>query len=508
MTAGAPAADAAEVPAPSRAYAWYALALLTGINLLNYLDRNVIFALFEPIKSTLAISDAQLGWLGSAYVLVFSIAAVPFGVMSDLRSRRAVIAFGVALWSLFTVLSGLVENYHQLFICRAAVGIGEAAFGAAAASLVADYFRDRKRAVAMGILSAGLVIGGGLGIWLGGKLADAYGWRTAFMLVGAPGFVCALLAARLRDPTRLLRPVQIRPYLRELKERGFSLARQFGPTLWGLGLASVVAILLDLRFGTDSRWDIAAFSMIAGAGFALNIWTWVRQIRARRIDETPFGGEMTSAFEEMLGALRRVLATPTLVYVFLGGAFISFGMNGLVGWAPTYVSRELGLSPADASDLLGWRLLVFGVLGTLAGGALADWLRSRTHAGRILTITFGMVVGGALAVVLLLLREMTWFRPVFSASIFFLTFYNGPIAAVIFDVVPARIGATVAGAYLLFIHLAGDAIALPLIGGLSDRFGIERAVLLLPVVAIIGGLVVLLGARTVGRDMATRRADG
>jgi sugar phosphate permease len=210
----------------------------------------------------------------------------------------------------------------------------------------------------------------------------------------------------------------------------------------------------------------------------------------------------------MLGALRRVLATPTLVYVFLGGAFISFGMNGLVGWAPTYVSRELGLSPADASDLLGWRLLVFGVLGTLAGGALADWLRSRTHAGRILTITFGMVVGGALAVVLLLLREMTWFRPVFSASIFFLTFYNGPIAAVIFDVVPARIGATVAGAYLLFIHLAGDAIALPLIGGLSDRFGIERAVLLLPVVAMIGGLVVLLGARTVGRDMATRRADG
>ncbi|HSE53384.1 MAG TPA: MFS transporter, partial [Gemmatimonadales bacterium] len=92
--------------APSRAYAWYALSLLSFINLLNYLDRNVIFALFEPIKEALRISDAQLGWLGSAYVLVFSVAAVPFGVMSDLRSRRAVIAFGVALWSLFTVLSG------------------------------------------------------------------------------------------------------------------------------------------------------------------------------------------------------------------------------------------------------------------------------------------------------------------------------------------------------------------------------------------------------------------
>lgn len=491
----------------TRAYAWYALVLLSFINLLNYLDRNVIFALFEPIKQALNISDAQLGWLGSAYVLVFSVAAVPFGVMSDLRSRRAVIAFGVALWSVFTVLSGLVDNYHQLFICRAAVGIGEAAFGAAAASLVADYFKEKKRAVAMGILSAGLVLGGGLGIWLGGKLAEAYGWRAAFMVVGAPGFVCAAMALRLKDPTRVLAPVRIRPYLRELKERGYSLARQFAPTLWGVALASVVAILLDIRFGADSRWDIAAFSMIAGAGFAINIVKWVQQIRANQIDETPFGGEMSSALDEMLGALRRVLRTPTLVYVFAGGALISFGMNGLVGWAPTYVTRELGISPADASDLLGWRLLVFGVLGTLAGGAMADWLRSRTSAGRIITIAFGMLLGGALAVVLLLLRDMAWFKVVFAASIFFLTFYNGPIAAAIFDVVPARIGATVAGAYLLFIHLAGDAIAFPLVGGLSDRFGIQRAVLLLPVVAMIGGLVVLMAVRTVGQDME-RRLDG
>ena len=83
-----PATTVAPVERPTRAYAWYALALLTFINLLNYLDRNVIFALFEPIKADLALSDVQLGWLGSAYVLVFSIAALPFGVMSDLRSRR------------------------------------------------------------------------------------------------------------------------------------------------------------------------------------------------------------------------------------------------------------------------------------------------------------------------------------------------------------------------------------------------------------------------------------
>lgn len=486
----------------SRIYAGYALGLLTFINLLNYLDRNVIFALFEPIKADLALTDAQLGWLGSAYVLVFSIAALPFGVMSDLRSRRAVIAFGVALWSLFTVLSGMVETYAQLFICRAAVGIGEAAFGAAAASLVADYYSKRGRAVAMGILAAGLVLGGGLGIWLGGILADAYGWRVAFMVVGAPGFVCAILAMRLRDPTRQLAPVVVRPYVREMKEQGLSLVRQFLPSIAGVVLGGAAAFVLDWRYGANSRLDVAVFALIAGLGFALNIFQWVRHIRADKIDSTPFGGEMTSAFEGMLRAVQAVLRTPTLVYIFIGGALISFGMNGLVGWAPTFVSRELEISAGAAADLLGWRLLLFGALGTLFGGFFADWLRTRTEAGRIITIAIGMIIGGGIAIWLLTLRDAELFKPAFAAAVFFLTWYNGPIAASIFDVVPARIGATVAGAYLLFIHLVGDAVALPLVGGLSDRFGIDRAVLVLPIVSIIGGIVVLLAVRTVRRDMA------
>jgi len=494
--------DGGEPASRARTYAWYVLGLLTFINLLNYLDRNVIFALFEPIKAELALTDAQLGWLGSAYVLVFSLAALPFGVVSDLRSRRAVIAFGVGLWSFFTVLSGLVESYGHLFVCRAAVGIGEAAFGAAAASLIADYYPGRGRAVAMGILSAGLVLGGGLGIWLGGTLGEAYGWRVAFMVVGAPGFACAILAARLRDPTRSAPPIALRPQVRRYRNQGISLVRQFLPTIVGLALGAAIAVVLDRRYGVASSLDAAAFAIVAGLGLAINILQWVRQIRANQIDDTPFGGEMTTAFDEMVRAGKAVLRTPTLVYIFIGGALISFGMNGLVGWAPTFVSRELGISTAAVSDLLGWRLLVFGALGTLAGGFVADGLRRHTESARIITIGFGMIVGGALTIWLLLQRDAATFKPLFAASVFFLTWYNGPIAAAIFDVVPARIGATVAGTYLLFVHLAGDAIAFPLVGALSDRFGIDRAVLLLPAVAIAGGAIVLLAIRTARRDMA------
>jgi MFS family permease len=180
---------------------------------------------------------------------------------------------------------------------------------------------------------------------------------------------------------------------------------------------------------------------------------------------------------------------------------ISFGLNGIVGWGPTFVSRELGLTAAQAAALLGKWGLIAGTLGTLFGGVLADWLRRRYETGRVLTVALGLLLGGPLAVWLLTIREPGLFQVVFAVAFFCLSWYTGPITAVIFDVVPPRISATVAGAYLLFIHLAGDAISLPLVGTLSDLFGLDRAILLLPLVVILGGVVVLGATRTVARDM-------
>jgi hypothetical protein len=120
----------------------------------------------------------------------------------------------------------------------------------------------------------------------------------------------------------------------------------------------------------------------------------------------------------------------------------------------------------------------------------------------VLTVALGLLIGGPLALWLLTLRELTVFVPVFFAAFFFISWYSGPIAAVIFDVVPARISATVAGAYLLFIHLVGDTVAFPLVGALSDRFGLDRAVLLLPSVALAGGIIILGAVWTVDQDMA------
>jgi len=118
------------------------------------------------------LSDQQLGWLGSAYVIVLSLAALPLGVVGDLKSRRAVIAFGVGLWSLFTALGATVNRFWQLLFCRSMVGVGEAGYGPAAQALIAEVFKSRQRAVAIRIYSLGMSCSSDLGIWLGDVLAE------------------------------------------------------------------------------------------------------------------------------------------------------------------------------------------------------------------------------------------------------------------------------------------------------------------------------------------------
>lgn len=486
-------------PRPTTRYRWYALGLLAFINLLNYIDRNVIYALFEPIKRDLGLTDGQLGWLGSAYILVFSVAALPFGVLSDLRSRRAVIAGGVTVWSAFTFLSGLVRSYWQLFTCRAVVGIGEAAYGPAASSLVADYFPGPRRAMAMGIFASGVSLGGVLGLLLGGLLESEYGWRIAFMTVGVPGFVCALLVARLADPVRPPARLRVRSFLRTFQIGAMAVVRQLWPLLSCGAIGVLAAYRLDRLYGADSKLDVAALSAAIGLGLTFTIW---RLVRRTPLEAGGFGTGISSAFDDILAAGRTVLHTPTLVYMFLSGAMISFGVNGIVGWGPTFVSRELALTAAEGASLLGKWGLIAGTAGTLFGGWLADWLRRRNEMGRVLAVALGLLLGGPLALWLLTIRDPGLFQLVFTVAFFCLSWYNGPMTAVIFDVVPPRISATVAGAYLLFIHLAGDAIALPLVGTLSDRFGLDQAILLLPAVVIVGGVVALFATRTVRQDMS------
>jgi len=180
-----------------------ALAVLTLINLFNYLDRWIVAALAESMKhSELGLSDTQLGSLMTGFIIVYMIAAPLFGSLGDARSRPRLLGLGVAIWSVATALAGLATSYASLFAARAAVGVGEAAYGTISPALLADYFPRQRRGRMFAVFFAAIPVGSALGYIVGGLVDHYFGWRQAFFVAGIPGLVLAALALRLYDPPR------------------------------------------------------------------------------------------------------------------------------------------------------------------------------------------------------------------------------------------------------------------------------------------------------------------
>ncbi len=185
---------------PARA-AWTGLALLTLINLFNYLDRFVVPAIGESLKhSEIRPTDEQFGFLASGFIIVYMIAAPFIGAYADRASRPRILALGVGVWSLATAAGGLASSYGALLASRAAVGIGEAAYGTIAPALLADYFPERLRGRVFAIFFAATPVGSALGYVVGGLVDKHYGWRHAFYVAGLPGLLLALLALTLYEP--------------------------------------------------------------------------------------------------------------------------------------------------------------------------------------------------------------------------------------------------------------------------------------------------------------------
>jgi MFS family permease len=180
----------------------YALAILFAINLLNFYDRQIPGALVEPIRKQWALTDSQIGWLATAFTLLYALVGVPLGRLSDRWNRPRLLSLGVAAWSLLTAASGLAWGYGSLFAARLGVGVGEATCAPAANSLLGDLYPAKRRAHALSLFMLGLPIGNFLGSFVSGRVAAAYGWRMAFYVAGLPGLLLAVLAMRLLDPPR------------------------------------------------------------------------------------------------------------------------------------------------------------------------------------------------------------------------------------------------------------------------------------------------------------------
>lgn len=187
---------------PATHRAGYALAILTFINLFNYVDRWVVAAVLEPIKRELGLTDTQLGIIGAGFIVVYTLTSPVFGLLGDRRARPPLIALGVAIWSLATGLAGFARGFFSLFVARSMVGVGEAAYGTIAPALLADQFPLEKRGRVFSVFFAAIPVGAAAGYVLGGLADHHFGWRAAFWIAGFPGVLLALLVLFVKDPPR------------------------------------------------------------------------------------------------------------------------------------------------------------------------------------------------------------------------------------------------------------------------------------------------------------------
>ncbi len=191
-------------PTISSGYRNYVLGLLVVVNVFNYLDRQVLSILLEPIKRDLQLSDTALGFLtGIAFALFYTCAGIPIARWADHGVRRTIMALGLAIWSGMTALTGFAQNLTQLALARIGVGIGEAACTPPAHSMLSDYFPPERRGTALSIFSLGVPFGIMLGYVVGGWVNAHFGWRAAFFIVGLPGLALAVLVRlTVKEPPR------------------------------------------------------------------------------------------------------------------------------------------------------------------------------------------------------------------------------------------------------------------------------------------------------------------
>lgn len=198
------AAHSPEAAGKSAGYAWYVVGLLTLVYAIHTVDRSIFTILLEPIGREFRLNDAQLGLLaGMSYAIAYCIAAIPIGLLADRTNRRNLLTGLIATWSVLTALAGQAQSFVSLVAIRAGVGLAEAGGQPLSMSIIADYLPQRRRAAAAGIFMSGTGVGALAGLVIGSLVAARYGWRVAFVVVGLPGLLVALLVLlTLREPRR------------------------------------------------------------------------------------------------------------------------------------------------------------------------------------------------------------------------------------------------------------------------------------------------------------------
>ena len=500
-------------------YSHYVLIVLMIVYIFNFIDRNILSILAQDIKADLGISDAEMGFLyGTVFAVFYAVFGIPLARFADVWTRRSLISIGLGFWSLMTAASGLARSFGALAAFRIGVGIGEASASPSAYSMLGDYYPPHMRATVIAIYAAGVYIGAGIGIFLGGYILDWWattspvnapfglkGWQAAFMAVGIPGLLMALWVRTLKEPERgvtegivtkkhpapfrllgeellaVIPPFNLKPLIGNTKELRFNFIAAAGIAL--------LAYTLIVLTGSIAQW------VATGIGAYVTI-SWTQSLKVK--DPVTY-----SMMFHSKAFLYTMLAFPTTAFVGYGAGF----------WVPPYLLRVYDVSPAEIGLYIGLGSAAGGFLGITLGGILADYLKSKFAWGR-LVIGYISILGTIPLLFALLYSQSL-------AAAFWLNFFvtipaacgGGVPPSTASDLVMPRMRAVAGAFYILLNTFIGLALGPYVMGELSDFFlstGMNdsdslRMAILVSMLTFIPALIFLyLAQRHLGQDESTR----
>ena len=392
----------------AKLYPRTALALLTALNLLNYIDRSVLFAVQPLVQTEFHLTKTQLGYLTSAFLAFYMVAAPFAGPLADRYSRKLIIVLGAFFWSGLTLLTAVTHTYWELLLRHTLVGIGEATFVTIAPSLVADLFPENVRGRIFGIFYLAIPVGTAAGYILGGKLGPSLGWRYPFYVAALPGFLLAIALLFIPEPPR-------------------------------------------------GQYDTQK--------------------------ETP-----------QRGTLRGLARNPAFLTVTLGMAAGTFSLGGIQVWMPTFLSSARGYSLEAANLMFGKIVVVAGILASLAGGWIGDWLLPRMKSSYYFVSAVSMGVGVPVMIVGLF-SQGRFMMPAIAVAAFLLLLNTSPLNTALVNSVGAHIRATAIAANIFIFHLLGDVPSPTLMGYVADRHSLQAA-FILPIIAMaVSSAILFYGMR-------------
>ena len=324
-------------------YAWYVLTLLTIVYTFNFVDRQIINIVSPAIKEDLGLSDSMLGLLkGFAFAILYTTVGLPIAWAADRWNRVNIVTISLALWSAFTALSGVASNAVQLALARVGVGIGEAGGSPPSHSIISDYFPKSKRATALAVYSLGIPFGQTLAFLAGGYVLENFGWRSAFLLVGLPGILLAvLLRLTVKEPVRGAvdghkgADIPFKEGIRTLVRIPTFWGVVAGTTLFsfaGYGMAAWVVDFYRRTYELGYQQITLPLSVINGVVYGLA--TWAGGYLADRF------GKKTKASYAIVPVIGALIAAPagllsvwasTSFFAFFWAAFLTVGLGLYLG---------------------------------------------------------------------------------------------------------------------------------------------------------------------------------